>query len=275
MFKSATSKKIWLVMFCLITTFTYPAFGGKSASARQVFDLSIGFRNSQFYRVSNLPLSIRDVPVHKDDGFHGLEPLPDRSFAFPRSVSFDAEISFYLLPYISLGGGITYNPSPPSGVNGKNRYQQNQYGNSERGYGTSLRWYNVHLMNFQFVLTGSLVSPWLRFPPGLAFRTKAGGHYYPGGLKFFSSAGWDRWDKDQIWKSEVIARLYQQNLFLELDLAFHEFQDNYEPKFVYLYFRILKSYDRFKLEDDFKDIVFERGTTPTISIGIGLDVAFR
>ncbi|MFA6553574.1 MAG: hypothetical protein WCT27_04040 [Patescibacteria group bacterium] len=200
----------------------------------------------------NFPLSIREVPLHDDDGYlsgcpDAVSPLPDTAIMYRRPTQyFWVRVFWTPWQFCGIGPQYTYmsyfqnGNGEPGGSDSPERYQQNQYGTDSRGYGTSLRYYEPRIAGSSLGLAGFVASPWLhifRIPyteavsdrrkrGWLVSRLKLGGSYDLVGAAVHVESGYDRWGYDQTWKELELGRVNKRNLSLTWEVGFSGADDD-------------------------------------------------
>jgi hypothetical protein len=174
------------------------------------------------FEVSNVPESVRAVPLHRDDSYISSLPFATRpivddglgNFSFS-SVGFDLIATYR---WLELGGRLSYVAVA------SDRVQQNQLGGTERGTGTSLRFYELEARNpVDLLVTAGIRIPLV--PPRVGWsgiRLVLGGEYDPIGTALQFRTGWDRFGEDENWRHFKAGRIYNHALYARLDVALDE-----------------------------------------------------
>lgn len=217
----------WLFAACCCFALTLNSQPLKAAEAhRQTWwtswEFSLGGRSNPAYDL-NVPLSVRAIPRHPDDGWlagypEANNPLPESMYVLPRRDVIELTVAKALNRFCSVG--ILYGTDMSGqGKSAVDRYQQNQYGTSDRGYGTSLRYYERSNSDMsQFGLIGYLNSPWAKYKV-LRARVRVGGFYGLISPSIVYKNGWDRYNSDQQYSTQTVARLHQDNIFVRGEIG--------------------------------------------------------
>lgn len=144
------------------------------------------------YHVANVPRFVRAIPLHRDDDYlsgssFATQPVVDDSLGSFSIATYSFELTASYR-WIETGSRLGW-----ASVS-SDRVQQNQFGTTERGSGTSLRFYEVSSkVPISFVLFGGVRLPIVKPRPswgGLALSL--GAQYEPFGTPLHFRAGWDR-----------------------------------------------------------------------------------
>jgi hypothetical protein len=244
---------------------------------KRYFSIPIEFTYSwrgspTFNNMTGFPLEIRSVPRHKDDDWlrgnrFSEEPLPDTLLYLTRSWACDMSL-FYTPKIFGLGVIVSFHSAGGEG----SRYQQNQNGNSIRGTGSSLRWYELDKKGLsQVSLAGYLATPWVEIPyRDLCFRLKTGGVWDITGTRLVCNSGWDRWNSDEDWRDLELAKLYESRVFAALEAGF--VLNKYESFSEYCYLQIMYYEPFYTIErlGSAPDLQFKLGRDRHLSLGFGL-----
>ncbi|MFH0853665.1 MAG: hypothetical protein V1853_04655 [bacterium] len=265
---------IILVLSLLVSSLALAGEEGKKAKEKPEkhypFEVYIGGHHSpSFSEVSGFPLKARSIPVHpKDDYLSGnpnsTKPLPDTTLSMPYPSSMDIGVFLTPIEYLGLGVVFTAHTSYGGGVDSEEeRYQQNQYGDAGRGYGTSLRWYELSVGTWgQVSLAGYLGTPWLHIYNIANVRMRTGGFYDLSGMRLTSRMGYDRWGSDEHWKDFTLARLHEHRVFAALELGFVASKEKQPEKTVgtvFIQAMYYQPYYDFQLEAEASDLVYKQG----------------
>lgn len=202
----------------------------RSAAANNVprifepFEVRLSGWSSPGGAISRFPSSIRSVPRHPDDEWLAgdpqmEEPLPDRTLPLNASTALEVAVVVHPTAYSSLGVTVAGHGGSGGGVDSRERYQQNQSGTPDRGVGASLRWYETAVGGAQVGATGSVGIPWIRVFRSGYVRAVVGGTYDITGFSYQASAGYDRWNSDEDWKTETVAHVHEHRGFGRFELG--------------------------------------------------------
>lgn len=189
------------------------------------FEIFLNFRHGFTGQVSNVPVEMRTPPKHEgDDWIYDDElttgPLRDDTLYLNRPVlSMEFALAYNLDNNIQSGILLGLNFSNNGGPDNPGRHQQNQSGGSERGEGTSLRYYQVTVRALHVRLFLSYCTDWYKLISDVHFRFKIGTIIDPMGMRLAIDAGWDRWQQSTVWKTFTVAKQYQHGLFATFHLG--------------------------------------------------------
>lgn len=199
----------------IIALFSIP---GKSEA--QIFTL--GFKltatDSPGYSVSNFPVSVRSIPRHPDDNYLENAPYANNVLS-DATLYLDPEITTYLNCYISMldfvSAGVSFVSQQPALYDHTlNRYEQNQSGTSNLFSGSSLRYYELSRSGLGVGLYASIAPPSIPIIPSkddvvFGFRPIIEAVYQLVPSNIYASAGWDRYNQREEWKSFPIGTIKQ------------------------------------------------------------------
>jgi hypothetical protein len=230
LYKEVRMRRGILVAVGFGVLFAFPALAG--GAWYDDIELLVAFRRSPGMTISNFPESIRDVPLHRDDewlvGNTNMEtPLPDTLLPLPSSYAFDFRVEYHPTAFTFCGALIAVHSSTSGGVDSDERYQRNQYGDSDRGVGTSLRWYETDVGGAQVGVTAGLGTPWISLSRLVGMRLSCGGIYDLTGFSVQTTSGWDRWGSDEKWRTTTLARCYEHRVFSRFDVGLLESEEPY------------------------------------------------
>ena len=264
---------LWVITLAIFTSST--AFATSKHS--KGFEIDCGILSEHPITINSFPMSVRAVPLHQDDDYlsgrsYATDPLPNKSIPLKQPGGFWIKVVWTPLEF--CGFGIKYtlrhdtdNKNKPGGIDSEERYQQNQWGESDRVYGASLRFYEASLGGHAFGLTGLLKTPWWKihtFKKGdssyeiFAARLKFGGSYDFYGFGLNVKSGWDRYGHDEIWKEQNIGRLRENTIYISSDIGLKiiDTEENMYSIFLqimYVHYNYSVSGDDFSLETKSKD----------------------
>ncbi|MFA5052050.1 MAG: hypothetical protein WC544_03255 [Patescibacteria group bacterium] len=239
------------------------------------FELTLSFRQDPLFTVSHFPLEPRSVPLHPDDGYLRYDsiansPLRDTTLHLHRSTCIDFSGRYYPAEYFCIGTAVSLHSKDEGTINSDQRYQQNQYGDADRGYGTSLRWYQLGIKPFQVSVNAALSTPWIEPVRRFLFRIQAGGVYDLTGFTLTTENGYDRWSSDEDWKSFSIGRLYEHCTFVSLQLGTPIIDHANVLKQFFAYVTYSQPYYSFSSNSMYRDTKVIRQNTRSWSGGIGV-----
>ena len=171
------------------------------------------------YHVANVPRFVRAIPLHRDDDYlsgssFATQPVVDDSLGSFSIATYSFELTASYR-WIETGSRLGW-----ASVS-SDRVQQNQFGTTERGSGTSLRFYEVSSkVPISFVLFGGVRLPIVKPRPswgGLALSL--GAQYEPFGTPLHFRAGWDRFNDDKVWRYIRIGKVQANGPYARLDIA--------------------------------------------------------
>jgi len=269
----------FVLLFSL--TFYLSASAADSAGKEEPkWDLMLDLHASPGYTFQHFPLSIRSVPLHKDDEWLSgsiiqNSPLPDtgQPLHLHESVALALILTYSPKPVYSIGVVLSlrhYNPH--ACINSDQRFQMNQWGDADRIQGASLRWYQVKAGSFQLGVTGRIKTRWAKLGRLVRLRTMIGGIADVTGLRLQTEAGWDRWGSDEHWKTSTIGRLYEHQIFWRIEGGVTPFPSLKDCGVVYLYLQVMQPFYMFHKNSKYSETICQRLTTPRFSAGIGMNV---
>lgn len=168
------------------------------------------------YNTSGVPERVRAVPRHTDDIYlTGVEfannALPDNILNVrPGQTLFT---SVYMSFADILGLGFSFiSPLKLS----SDRFSQNQYGNSDNGYGTSLRYYKAINSGVGCGLYASIGVPTIKISDfgngSFGFRPIIDGVYQLASSSMRMESGWDRYGGETAWQTWTVGKISQHYL---------------------------------------------------------------
>ena len=219
-------------MVLSVLLFAFIAFPLK-ASGQTTRHITIGYKitgiNSSGYSVSGFPASTRAIPRHPDDTwikdlFYANNVLADTSFNIGSQEIRYSVVYVSLYDIFSVGFSLVNQLEINKAVDPPYRFDQNQFGNHIRGYGNSLRYYEMAVGHgVHFGLYASLGSPIIKIYKNqemlIGFRPFIEGVYQLRGSKTQVTSGWDRFDEDEAWQTKTVGEVRQH--YLNLGLEFH------------------------------------------------------
>lgn len=256
-----------------------PVQAQKAEKTNWPFGFHLTLHTSQGNKLSGFPERIRDVPLHEDDDYlaydeHMLNPMPDTLLTLDKPQALELQATFNPNPYWLLGVAIAHRTAD-AGKDSKFRYQQNQWGDSSREYGASLRWYETGVKPLQLGLIGMLTTPWQSFSrPYIKTRLLVGGVYDLTGLRIKVQGGWDRWGGDEEWDDEVLLTLYEHRFQLGFEVGFLEPKKDGEAKdLISVQLFYVYPLDRLKVSAKAPDLQFDPMDNPhrvTLLVGASI-----
>lgn len=176
------------------------------------------------YHFPEVPLHVRDVPGHPGDAYlGGLDSIPVRN----EKIGL-ASFSLIGLSYAAglSVGGLRLLTGPTIAIwdrFGDVRVQQNQFGTSERGDPFSLRYYQLSwVIKRPTVKLGTrLTTPSLSIGENKWIRLGVGAEFDPLGTPLEIEAGWDRFNRDQVWRKFSLGEIHEDAVFVRLE--YHTF----------------------------------------------------
>ena len=177
------------------------------------------------YRVDEMPLDFRSVPIHSDDGYARLEnwgPVENEKYDRDHWLSIDYAYLWQLNDRWSCGMGLVWILDfwEDFGKESRRNYTNNP-GTDRRGYGAALTFVSTGVRGLLEIEggetdTGSL----LNFTPKFIVEYKLGNGFNFGLSasyhRFVALRGWDRWNSFEIDDKETLAHIYP----ITLDLTF-------------------------------------------------------
>jgi hypothetical protein len=216
-------KIIKIIMLFMITA---TSFLSVSAQKSQIgIGIKIDKISGPNYSISNFPERIRDIPRHADDRWlssygYANNTLPDKT------LNHETIADYYCNAYVSLfdvirGGISVIIPSPEAT---SSRFSQNQHGTSSRGYGTSLRYYEMKSSEIGLGIYASLSSPVIKLysDTEVSFGLRpiivdAVYQVLPFNIK--AEAGWDRYGFDEKWKTIKVGSIRKPYITYGMEIS--------------------------------------------------------
>jgi hypothetical protein len=236
------------------------AQGNKEKKSAFRYDVAFSGTTGGSYRVSNVPQFVRAVPLHRDDGFlagspFATEPIINDDLGRFSLTDYSVELTSSYR-WLQAGGRIGW------AYVSSDRVRQNQFGGTERGTGTSLRFYEVDSkVPISFIVFGGLRLPLVNPQTswgGLALAV--GAQYEPFGTPLHFRTGWDRFDKDETWRYFKIGQVQANGFYARLEIALDAGGD------YWLSIQALREVPQLTLAPEFKQLKIEGGKPP-ITVG--------
>lgn len=266
---------LFLLMFCISANAS-----DTDTTEDPKWDYILNLHFSPSYTFEHFPLSIRSVPVHKDDGFLNNDPiqsspLPDtgKPLHLHQPITLAFMLTYSPKPICSIGVILSlrhYNPY--ARVDSDQRFQMNQWGTADRIDRATLRWYQVKAATFQFGITGRIKTRWAKLSRLIRARTMIGGIVDITGLRLQTEAGWDRFSADEEWNTSTIGRLYEHQVFWGIEGIIKSFSEEKNSGMIYLYLQVMQPFYKFHKNSEYSETVCKRISTPRFSAGIGMNV---
>ena len=159
-----------------------------------------------YISLENIPLVVRDVPKHPDDGYasdQDVKPIHDKEFVyFDNYVTGNLRMGLGLIwpkGYIAIGIEELMGINNHAGDSRLERNYTNYPGTGMRGEGAALTYYGIESegpAGIFFRYSGPILRNDSGVVNGASFILDY--NYYPSKLKM--SNGWDRWDRYEKWK---------------------------------------------------------------------------
>ncbi|MBI4414946.1 MAG: hypothetical protein HY566_01765 [Candidatus Kerfeldbacteria bacterium] len=165
--------------------------------------------NTALYRFASTPISVRDIPPHRDDGFltnRSWAPIEDapRNFrAWTASARYLAGVRWDWFEFqagLMLTGAWRQYPTPPM-TDRSRLYNTYRNGDSFDGHCDCARYYELRAKSTTMLGTRLVVSartPYLPFPTSTGFRLRASLELDPLGRPLEFETGWDRYNRDEV-----------------------------------------------------------------------------
>lgn len=222
--------KSLMIYFALFIAFiVFPLKASERVTHHIVFGLRVTGIASPGYSGSGFPESTRAIPRHRDDDwisslYYANNTLPDTT------LNIKPRATMYYNVYASWADvlGIGLSLITP-GKSKEGRFSQNQYGTSSRGYGTSLRYYEMARSSVSCGLYASLGTPLIKIFKTCCLVVKVR-PYLDGVYQLLDSnirtqSGWDRYDADKKWRKHKVGKIKQHYLNGGLEFDFRDIED--------------------------------------------------
>lgn len=213
-----------ILQFCFLTIFTYAADDVHLLSKGYGFDLVYTYLGST---VENMPLEIRDVPVHEDDsGYEGpinkSEYTLNHSFAI--SIMYSRVYGTGESDPLRFNWGLGFDWLIGMGDNFEERNYMNSPGTDDRGYGAALTYVKVGQGGIVPPLGSIFSDIFLNWSP----RVKLEVAPFGGALKnlwfgssvsyyrIYAQNGWDRYDSLEVRDSYDLAHVIPVRVYAKL-----------------------------------------------------------
>lgn len=243
---------------------------------KSFFEFSIGYRPTPKLVLSGFPPAYRAIPRHHDDNWLMYAPLANNTLAddtltMPSSFAFDLTLAFSHSPILL---GIVF--SLQSGSTGDStihfRHSQNQYGTDDRGYGTSLRWYEPNIAQTQFGVIMGLKSPWCKISEKVGWRVETGYVRDLTGVGILMKSGYDRYSKkDEAYQTNRIGAMKVHLLFGSLEIGALTESEEIENQRMYIRIRFLRPFYEFTSEQQIEPVkIHNKIRALPLSIAVGL-----
>lgn len=264
----------FVLMFCA----TVVAQTTSVVTQTQAWTVLLQWRESRAFTFGNFPETFRSVPRHSDDRYlegssYANEPLPDAVLKMHKPIGIDCTIAYKFVPF-TFGMVFSLHGNPGAHPDSDQRYQQNQWGNDHRIEGAALRYYQPIAHQFsQFGFVGGMSSSWLRLTQSTSLRMSATYTQDLTGLALQVEGGWDRYNRDQSWKKQTFARLYEHSVAFALEVGVSLYKQTQTKKieqaiaFVYLAYRSVARDLELSKSDMF--VAWKEAPIP-LSFGIGV-----
>ncbi|OGU71022.1 MAG: hypothetical protein A2V93_02690 [Ignavibacteria bacterium RBG_16_34_14] len=181
------------------------------------------------YNVSNFPLNVRAIPRHIDDdwieGLYYSDNILSDTTLYAKSALTSFTNLFVSFSNVLRIGVSIISPS----INEPTRYSQNQNGNNDRGYGASLRYYELRDPSVNIGIYTSLGIPITVYKHDakykdedeirIGFKPMIEGVYQIFDSDLQTESGWDRFGSDEIWQDHSIGRIKQHLISIALELS--------------------------------------------------------
>lgn len=228
------------------------------------------YQRTGLYEFHGVPLHVRQVPRHRDDGYLGVCPTAiEQDHVGSRSWMFGIRYTFAVpLKVFALKVGPTLyidrvnNLRPP--VNPEER--ERLYARYRAG-GNCWRYYQV-------IPKMPAVTPRILFgisiPRGSEFeetklRLTGGIELDPLGLPLIVETGWDRFNHDEVWRYFTAGRFREHSVFLRLELG-----GPVNDQEMHLFLEGGYPWGSFSPKKGFSEMTMENRTSPRVGLGVGL-----
>lgn len=233
------------------------------------FELGVGNLSSRGYDVTHVPVRVRDIPRHPGDYWVGSTPYLDAPIitdSAPDTIGNDP--SWNGLIYLRTGWfDVGYGHSLNSDT-GHVRVSQNQYGDSQRGTGMTLRYYEMRLKESRmgYLRCGVVVPISWRDWNGHGLTIGAGFMMGLDPRVFVAEQGYDRWDHDQKYRTVEFAKIRNDPVpYLRLGYT-HRLNEKRMQIGAYVQYRIGDSHITPK--PGFDDTIIKGSADRLVSVGL-------